>query len=111
MPKVDFFFVAIKNFKVLEEGSVSYDSPPVPSAPAVESEEANRVSSKEGAHFVQPGQGVNSNKISKLCAQGINVDDVNKLLQIQVCHQLGLGEAMSVWEMGRNDFINNCRNE
>ncbi len=54
-----------------------FGNPPVPSTPAVKPEDTYRVSSDEGAPLVQPGQEINSDKISKFHAKGITVDDDN----------------------------------
>jgi hypothetical protein len=61
-PDVDFFYMACKNFTVLEEGPTPFDNVPVPHLPPTEE---NVDLMEEGNPLVQPGHNINSEEIAE----------------------------------------------
>ena len=64
-PNVNFFFIAAKNFTVVEEGPTPFGNLPIPNLLPGDPVGA-RNSTEEESHLIQPGRRISSDKISEL---------------------------------------------
>ena len=71
LPNIDFFYVAAKNFTVVEEGNTPFkeEAPaPIPTTPTATEDESEHP-------LTQPGRTLAEGDIAELRARGITVDD------------------------------------